>query len=101
MFRLAGLNGNNASHDDAVDLLLSHWTTRAPLGPCRFGIGTIFLQVSYPFASYNLFFYVYVLSFYARASPVNWPHGAIARSSRTSLWRAARMTRQAEKSRRG
>ncbi len=53
--------------DPAVEFLLSHWTTRAPLGPCHFGIGTLFMQVTYPFAAYNLFFYVYVLSFYDRA----------------------------------
>jgi hypothetical protein len=53
--------------DDAVDLLLRHWETRAPLGPCHFGIGTLFLQVTYPFAQYNLFFYVHVLSSYERA----------------------------------
>ena len=44
--------------------LLGHWETRAPLGPCHYGIGTLFLQVAYPFATYNLFYYVYVLSFY-------------------------------------
>lgn len=51
----------------AVDSLLAHWNTRAPLGPCRFGIGTRFGQVEYPFLRYNLFFYVYVLSFYPSA----------------------------------
>lgn len=57
--------------DDAVDFLLAHWVTRVPIGPCHFGIGTLFMQVAYPFASYNLFFYVYVLSFYesARTDP--------------------------------
>jgi hypothetical protein len=53
--------------DDAVGLLLRHWETRAPLGPCHYGIGTLFVQVAYPFAAYNLFFWVYVLSFYERA----------------------------------
>jgi hypothetical protein len=53
--------------DRAVDLLLEHWTTRAPLGPCHYGIGTLFLQVEYPFRTYNLFFWVYVLSFSPRA----------------------------------
>lgn len=53
--------------DGAVDMLLRHWETRAPLGPCHFGIGTLFTQVSYPFGQYNLFFYVHVLSFYERA----------------------------------
>ncbi|MDO9589823.1 MAG: hypothetical protein Q7J04_01610, partial [Microcella sp.] len=67
VFRLAGLNDRNASLDAAVELLLGHWTTRVPLGPCHYGIGTLFMQVAYPFASYNLFFWVYVLSFYRRA----------------------------------
>ncbi len=53
--------------DRAVKSLLSHWTTRVPLGPCHFGIGTLFGQVEYPFLRYNLFFYVYVLSFFERA----------------------------------
>ncbi len=53
--------------DRAVASLLDHWTIRKPLGPCHFGIGTRFMQVEYPFFRYNLFFYVYVLSFYGRA----------------------------------
>ena len=52
----------------AVESLLRHWTIRKPLGPCNFGIGTLFMQVEYPFLRYNLFFYVYVLSFYASAT---------------------------------
>ena len=53
--------------DRAVKTLLSHWKTRKPLGPCAFGIGTLFGQVEYPFLRYNLFSYVYVLSFYEAA----------------------------------
>jgi hypothetical protein len=53
--------------DDAVESLLRHWTTRVPQGPCYYGIGTLFHQVSYPFRDYNIFSWVYVLSFYARA----------------------------------
>lgn len=53
--------------DRAVEFLLSHWVTRAPLGPCHYGIGTLFHQVSFPFLSYNLFYYIYVLSFYDAA----------------------------------
>ena len=37
------------------------------MGPCHFGIGTLFLPVEFPFLRYNLFHYVYVLSFYDRA----------------------------------
>lgn len=53
--------------DGAVESLLEHWETRKPLGPCHHGIGSLFLQVEYPFIRYNLFYYVYVLSFYERA----------------------------------
>jgi hypothetical protein len=53
--------------DRAADTLLEHWTTRRPLGPCHFGIGSRFAQVEYPFLRYNLFFWVYVLSHYRRA----------------------------------
>lgn len=53
--------------DEAVESLLDHWTVRKPIGPCHFGIGTLFMQVEYPFIRYNLFYYVYVLSFYEKA----------------------------------
>lgn len=53
--------------DDAVESLLRHWETRSPCGPCQYGIGSRFLQVEYPFLRYNLFFFVYVLSFFPAA----------------------------------
>lgn len=53
--------------DAAVDFLLEHWVIRKPIGPCHYGMGTLFMQVEYPFRNYNLFYYVYVLSFYPRA----------------------------------
>lgn len=53
--------------DRARDFLLAHWETRAPLGPCAFGIGTNFLKVEYPFLRYNLFYYVRVLAGAPRA----------------------------------
>ncbi len=53
--------------DKAVEFLLEHWRIRKPIGPCHYGIGTLFMQVEYPFRNYNLFMYVYVLSFYNRA----------------------------------
>lgn len=53
--------------DKAIDFLLSHWETKLPLGPCHYGIGTLFMQVEYPFRGYNLFKYVHVLSFYESA----------------------------------
>ena len=53
--------------DKGIDFLLKHWTTKKPLGPCTFGIGNRFLKVEYPFLRYNLFYYVYTLSFYSKA----------------------------------
>jgi hypothetical protein len=50
-----------------VDFLLQHWDVKQPVGPCKFGIGSRFMQVEYPFMRYNLFYYVYVLSFYNTA----------------------------------
>ncbi len=44
-----------------------HWVIRKPIGPCHYGIGTLFMQVEYPMRGCNLFMYVYVLSFYSRA----------------------------------
>jgi hypothetical protein len=52
----------------AVEALVEHWRVRRPLGPCRYGIGTRFMRVEYPMFRYNLFFYVYVLSFYPSAT---------------------------------
>ena len=66
-FRFAGVLKNTPSLEKTVDFLLAHWETRKPLGPCHYGIGSLFLQVEYPFRSYNLFLYVYVLSFYEHA----------------------------------
>ncbi|HSV31846.1 MAG TPA: hypothetical protein VLH40_07495 [Atribacteraceae bacterium] len=66
-FRFTSFLNQDESLEKTVDFLLGHWTTRKPLGPCHYGIGTLFRQVDYPFSQYNLFFYVYVLSFYDRA----------------------------------
>ncbi len=66
-FRFSGFLNKEASLDKAVDFLLAHWTIRMPIGPCHYGIGTLFMQTEYPFSNYNLFVYVYVLSFYNRA----------------------------------
>ncbi len=66
-FRFSDYWGKEPALDRAVDFLLEHWTTRKPIGPCHYGIGTLFMQVEYPFRNYNLFVYVYVLSFYDRA----------------------------------
>lgn len=66
-FRFTGFANESPVLDDAVVFLLDHWVTRLPLGPCHYGIGSLFLQVGYPLQGYNLFSWVYVLSFYERA----------------------------------
>ncbi|MDL2254583.1 prenyltransferase [Ruminococcaceae bacterium OttesenSCG-928-I18] len=66
-FRLSGFLNREPELDEAVEFLLRHWEIRRPIGPCHYGIGTRFMQVAYPFGDYNLFLYVYVLSFYDRA----------------------------------
>jgi hypothetical protein len=66
-FRFTEHLNENPALDRAVESLLDHWQVRRPIGPCHFGIGTLFRQVEYPFLRYNLFYYVYVLSFYDRA----------------------------------
>jgi hypothetical protein len=67
VFRFTDQVNKNPALDRAVDSLLDHWVVRRPMGPCHFGIGTLFMQVEFPFLRYNLFYYVYVLSFYDRA----------------------------------
>ena len=67
VFRQTPYCNADARLDRAVEFLLGHWVTRAPLGPCHYGIGTLFHQVSFPFLQYNLFYYVFVLSFYDAA----------------------------------
>ena len=66
-FRFTNYLNNESALDKAVDFLLEHWTIKKPIGPCHYGIGTLFMQVEFPFRNYNLFVYVYVLSFYNRA----------------------------------
>lgn len=66
-FRFSSYLNKEERLDKAVESLLNHWETRLPLGPCHYGIGTLFMKVEFPFFRYNLFFYVYVLSFYERA----------------------------------
>ncbi|MBP1040335.1 prenyltransferase [Vagococcus sp. BWB3-3] len=51
----------------AIEFLLHHWEIKRPISPCHYGIGTLFMQTEYPFRGYNLFYYVYVLSFYQTA----------------------------------
>jgi len=66
-FRFSDYLNKEQALDKAVDFLLEHWVIRKPIGPCHYGIGTLFMQVEYPFRNYNLFEYVYILSFYDRA----------------------------------
>ena len=66
-FRFSGYLNNEASLDRAVEFLLGHWVIKTPIGPCKYGMGTRFMQVSYPMENYNLFQYVYVLSFWNKA----------------------------------
>ncbi len=70
-FRFSDYLNKEPALDKAVDFLLEHWTIRKPIGPCHYGMGTLFMQVEYPFHNYNLFIYVYVLSFYNRAREDN------------------------------
>lgn len=63
-FRFTAYYNQEAALNRAVEFLLEHWVIRKPIGPCHYGIGSLFMQVEYPFRSYNLFKYVYVLSFY-------------------------------------
>lgn len=53
--------------NSTVEFLLSHWDYKNPIGPCLFGIGTLFNKTEFPFFRYNLFYYTYVLSFYEKA----------------------------------
>lgn len=66
-FRFTPLPNTEKRLGKAVAFLLDHWEIRRPLGPCEFGIGSRFMSIEYPFLRYNLFFYVYVLSFYNAA----------------------------------
>ena len=66
-FRFSGYLNREAKLDKAVEFLLQHWVTRQPLGPCHFGIGSLFMRVEYPFRRYNLLYYLHALSFYDRA----------------------------------
>ena len=66
-FRFSGYLNNEPGLDRAVEFLLAHWRIRTPIGPCQYGMGSRFMQVAYPPGCYNLFQYVYVLSFYDKA----------------------------------
>lgn len=40
---------NAPALDRAIEFLLQHWVIRKPIGPCHYGIGSLFMQVEYPF----------------------------------------------------
>jgi hypothetical protein len=58
---------NNKLLDDAVEFLLKHWEMKKPIGPCHYGIGSLFMKTEFPFFRYNLFYYCHTLSFYEKA----------------------------------
>jgi len=66
-FRFSNYLNNEPSLDAAVEFLLEHWVIKRPIGPCQYGMGSRFMLVGYPMEDYNLFQYVYVLSFWNRA----------------------------------
>lgn len=66
-FRFTDYLNNNSQLDSAVDFLLRHWETKLPLGPCHYGIGSLFMRIEFPMVRYNIFHYVYTLSFYRKA----------------------------------
>ena len=66
-FRHSKYLNNEPKLDKAVEFLLAHWRIKTPIGPCQYGMGSRFMQVEYPLWYYNLFQYVYVLSFYDKA----------------------------------
>jgi len=66
-FRYSDIAISEQCINRAVEFLLMHWTIRKPISPCHYGMGSLFMQVEYPFRGYNLFYYVYVLSFYQYA----------------------------------
>lgn len=66
-FRFSNYLNVETALDKAVEFLLEHWIIRRPIGPCQYGMGTLFMQIEYPYKEYNLFQYVYTLSFYNRA----------------------------------
>jgi hypothetical protein len=66
-FRFSDYLNNESALDKAVEFLLEHWKIRSPIGPCHYGMGTRFMEVEYPLWNYNLFQYVYVLSFWDKA----------------------------------
>ncbi len=66
-FRYTQYLNSDVRLDNAVEFLLRHWEIRKPIGPCHYGIGSLFKKIEFPFLQYNIFYYLYVLSFYNKA----------------------------------
>ena len=66
-FRFTDLINSDKRLDKAVDFLLWHWEIKKPIGPCHYGIGSLFMKTEFPFFRYNLFYYCYTLSFFKKA----------------------------------
>lgn len=43
-FRYTAWINDRQELDKAVEFLLCHWTTKLPLGPCHYGIGTLLVS---------------------------------------------------------
>ena len=63
-FRFSDYLNKESKLDKPVGFLLEHWNIKTPISPCHYGIGERFMQIEYPLSDYNIFNYVYVLSFY-------------------------------------
>jgi hypothetical protein len=66
-FKYTDLLNSSSQLDKAVDFLLWHWEFKKPIGPCQYGIGSLFMKTEFPFFRYNLFYFCYVISFYKKA----------------------------------
>ena len=66
-FRYSPLLNSDPRLDKAVQFLMWHWKFKKPVGPCQFGIGSLFSKTEFPFFRYNIFYFCYVLSFYKKA----------------------------------
>ena len=67
-FRFINTDKTKLQINKAIHFLLWHWEKKEPIGPCHFGMGTLFNKTEFPFFRYNIFYYTYVLSFYQKAT---------------------------------
>ena len=66
-FRFIELSDIKGQINKSLEFLLWHWEFKKPIGPCHFGIGSLFNKTEFPFFRYNLFYFTFVLSFYKKA----------------------------------